>query len=399
MSGFNRLLALLAFGIAVAFLPGIPGAAIAPRWAMMGIGASALLLWTRWRHDTRIVMTPAHWLGLFLVLVALASTAWAPVPVEAIDALAKFVIVAMVFCLGAQATDIRPAIIAAALGITVSAVIAVFQVNGIPIVDQLERPGGLFANKNMMGELAALALVGSVASRVWWVTPGPLVAVILSSCYGAALGLAAAGLVWLWRWSWRTAAILGLLLLLSAHVLFVAGAPPAADFRAACTKQHVCNKVLIRGMIWMDAIENMTWHGHGIGQYWVTTPRHAPRQQELNIRHWHAHNDLLELAYELGIFGLAAVLLVCYCLGAPHDPARLMLITFLGMGLVGFPLHMPATAFLGALAAGHLAAARHRARKPVDYRPDDLFLRDAECIAVSDPCLEAAGRRTPVPVG
>lgn len=351
VSAINRGLAIVAFMVTVAYWPGIAGYAIAPRWAVLAIGLPVLLFFV-----PRIEMTTVHWVGLAVVGYAFASLAWIAVPVEAVDGLAKMTIVACAFVLGAQATDLKPTFVALAIGLAVNDVFGVLQYFGIHVVEIVyaNKSAGLFANQNMYGELAALSLVGALAYRLWWTVPFPALGLILSQCRGAWLGVAIAGIVALWTRS-KLGAVAALL------ALIVAG-------NIALLIPQAQNALIARGRVWMDAAENLSWRGHGVGQYWVTTPQHAPRQEAMNTRHWHAHNDPIEAVYEYGIAAILCVVFVGMCLAGPLTRERAILAAFLGIGLVGFPLHVPATAFVGALVAGRLARVRHELRCAVDRR-------------------------------
>ena len=75
------------------------------------------------------------------------------------------------------------------------------------------------------------------------------------------------------------------------------------------------------------------------------------------------------MAYELGIFAIFPIALVGHLLReSSYGPEFLVAVAVIGIGLFGFPLHMPVTSFAAALALGGLARARH------DLGADELQL-------------------------
>ena len=347
-SAIDRALAAIAFLVTVAIWPGISGFAIAPRWAVIAAFPMVALFFVKIR------MTPVHWVGLAFFTYATVSLLWSPVFVEALQGWAELVILAVAFCLGAEAKNLKWFYAAVAFGVSISAVIAALQVDGIETVERVVGPAGLFANKNMMGEIAALALIGVVASGLWIFAIGPLVALGVSTCAGAMFGVVAAAVYWLWSKS----AMLGI----AAMIAIVLG----GMVLVASSKNST---FIVRGRIWVDAIENLRWFGHGVGSYWVATPEHAPRQEAMNVRHWHAHNDAVEMVFDFGLGSVLFFGMVWLCLLGPASPDKYVLIGIIGVGMWGFPLFTPATGFVGAVCAGRLARRWADLRESVAYRP------------------------------
>lgn len=333
----------------------------------------------------RIRMTPIHWLGVVFLTYAAVSFLWTPVLVEGLEGWAELLILACAFCLGAEAKNLKLFYIAVALGVTVSAVIALFQINGIEIVEEVAPPSGLFANKNMMGEAATVALIGVVASGAWMFAIGPLVALGLSTCWGAAFGALSALTLWI-----ASKSVLAAVALVLAVV-----AVGLVSLEKDSTKRDT---LIIRGRVWADAIENLKWFGHGVGSYWVATPQHAPRQEAMNIRHWHTHNDALEMVFDFGVGAGVLFVIVALCLMA-GEVERYVLAGLIGTGMFGFPLFTAATAFIGAVVAGRAARRWSDLRQFVDDCPDYSGQRDAGSWALHDPVLVFAKRCEAVSAG
>jgi hypothetical protein len=103
-----------------------------------------------------------------------------------------------------------------------------------------------------------------------------------------------------------------------------------------------------RMQIYAGAVSRLTLFGSGIGTFAAVTPPIGNKVAE------HAHNDAIELATETGLPGvlLAAVLSVLV-MARSTGGSRLALIALGAISLFGFPFHSPATAFMGAVVAGH----------------------------------------------
>jgi hypothetical protein len=112
----------------------------------------------------------------------------------------------------------------------------------------------------------------------------------------------------------------------------------------------------LRWPLWMDTVGALTTFGHGIGNYFVTMPAYVREYPVAYIgRPEFAENEFLNFAFELGapgalllagIFGLALF-------GRATLRPRLAVLALLVVSCLGFPLHMPATVFIGGLVLGH----------------------------------------------
>lgn len=326
--------------MAGAYWPAISAFAVAPKWAVIAL--VPLLLVSR-----RIEMKAAHWAGLALLGYAALSLAWHPVLLEGLDGLAKLLLVAACFMAGSLVADLTILFEAFAWGVTLSAALAIAQYLGWDGVNQLVPPAGLFGNKNFLGEAAALALIGVVGRPRWWLAIGPLVALWFSGCREAWLAAGVGLLVPLWAMGYRKGVIETLVGLCGAISLLSLG--PFG---------HV-GDMHTRLAIWHDTWDGLTWLGRGIGSFMVAYPQFATHMDLLaDSRPEFAHNDALQLAFELGLPGLlcGGILFAGIILqSAANIRGRAIFVALLVESALGFPLHMPATAFLGACVAGHLA--------------------------------------------
>lgn len=334
-----------AFVLTVAFVPWLGGAADSPRWAMVALGSTAAL-WISFR------VTAGHWIGLGLLAWAGLSMLWTAGPYEGVDELAKLLFLAGLFVIGSGLPSLRPVLIGLAIGMAVNSALATAQMFGFEGVPQLGGPAGLFMVKNYLAEPAALVLVWLVAARMWWWALAVLPAVLLPGGRGALAALVACAIAWLWTKSRPAAVALILVAGLGAGALAVRGDSSVTE----------------RFAIWRATAAGLTWTGSGIGSFYARLPSHAP---DLNLtvkRPAHAHNDMLELTYELGPGVLLFVALMVLALFGPAGPERYVLIGFLMEGCFGFPLHFPVTAALAAVAAGHLCATGAALRGGVAHR-------------------------------
>lgn len=308
-----------------------------PRWWVAGVG-STIALWT-----CSVKMSPGHWWGLGLLFYACVSITWSLSPNDALGEATHWLVLAVVYCVASESRSSRYVWLALGLGATVNAVVSIAQVLGVLDLSAYGAyptwATGLFGNKNFMANFGALAFIGMlmtlrtlrsictvllVGSALCWLMPvsrGAIVAVIV------ALGLRS-------RWM--------LALLLAALVAFMID-QWLHPWRA------LWNSAAPRLEMWDWTISNLHWFGWGAGNYATV------------FTFEHASNDVLELAFDLGLGGLFAVGLLWYSL----RPTLLrtewcILVAFLVEGMFSFPLHTPATAVVAAWAAGRIAGDRYR---------------------------------------
>jgi hypothetical protein len=327
---------VLSLGVMIAFWNGIAGFANSPRWFVLCLVPLALF-WCG-----RVEMKAAHWAAFALLAYGAVSVTWSLVPLDALDWLMKFALVGAAFWLGSSALDLQPAYTGFAIGVAVSAALSIAQYLGWQPVDSLAGPGGLFGNKNFMGEAAALAIIGVVGGPRWYLAIGPMVALFLASCSEAWLALGAAFLVAFGLQSGKVK------LTLECGVMIVGGV-------TLISIDHY-GDLQTRFAIWQDTIAGLTWLGRGLGNFMAAFPAHATHLDLLQQRPEFAHNDFLQLAFELGLPGAAAfgaVGILAFTVQG-HVRERAVLGAIVVEAMFGFPLHMPATGFMGALVAGYV---------------------------------------------
>ncbi len=315
--------------ISAAYWPGLISPAIAPRWAVLSIVAPALLLW-RWEA---IPFTRAHLTGLVLVLWSGVSVLWSPQPLDSIDAFWQTAVLpAVCFCLGSQRGSLRPLFIGAAIGLGLSSAVAIGQVLGWHALPEIASPSGLFVNRNLLAEAAALVMVGLISCRLWWPVALVMPALVLPESRGALIAVSVPLVAYFMR---RPAAL-----------SLIAGAALAG--LATITLGKGMSGITERLDIWAATVQQFSWFGSGIGSFWAIHPEHYLEGVAI-----HAHNDFLELASDLGVVGLALFGWLVWELRGPLGTYRLVLIALAIEACFAFPLHMPVTLAIGAVCAGN----------------------------------------------
>jgi O-antigen ligase len=296
---------------------------------------------------------------------------------DGVDAVLRLGCFAGAVWLGAALTDMRPALRGFGAAILVNAILLLAQCAGSTIIEfRHHGPAGLFINPHSLGELAALTLVGYAAwaaashgDRMRWA----LRAVPSLVCLGVtgsrtAILAAAAGIA--------TSLERRLALLILALGATAAALISLLGWRIASMGHRVA--------LWLDTFDGVrdrvitALAGHGLGSWYGLYPLFATRNDTLFWREAHAHNDLLELVFDVGLVGagLAAGFVACALRAGARVPwvgpdraSRLCALGIFTAVLVEacfvFPFHMPATALLGGLAAGHLC----RGRDGLRHRP------------------------------
>ena len=318
---------LFAFGLTVIQIPGITAGAIHPGWAYLSVLLPFLV--------SKVEMNLLHWLGAIFIIYAGLSLLWAPTGTEAFWHLCLIV---GCFCLG-SIVNLRSIYIGLALGVTISSIIVLFQVNGIDVVPENAAPAGLFANKLVLGWLACLVLIGLVSKKLWWYIPGVLPSALLTEARSAILGVTVAGFVWLWPRSRMSALGIAFAIVIAAVVIIL------INYRM--------EGIQVREYIWIDTLKGFTLFGHGIGSFDYYFPMLNTYLDPTITRPDHAHNDFIEYIFELGIGVIPLFVIIALLLWQKENE---VFIGYLVMAFFGFPTYHPATAFIGAIVAGKLAS-------------------------------------------
>lgn len=367
-------LGFLSFLLTTAFADGMASASLWPRWGLLMAAVPMILFWLKPGRFTVL-----HLLGLGWLAYAAASLAWTANPYDGVHDMAKLLMLAGVFGLAARAKTLKLAFIGMSLGLIPSSAIALWQVfvDQAVVINAGNAITGLFYNQNTFAETSALVLIGIVAyavydRRLWWFALPCLPGIVMTGSRAAPLMVLAAVVVWLWNREYRLTVLAAVPVALSILIV-----PIINGHKIAQTEERIA--------LYLDTIDGMTAWGNGLGSFQTAYPYGATRLDISKRRPENAHNDYLELVFELGPgagFGLS---LLAGCLFGPYprkrpagssalcgrtatEPARLVLTGFAVGALVAFPFHLPCSAFLAAVCAGHCSRARPELR-------DELWVR------------------------
>lgn len=329
---------IFGFLLAVIYNPWIWNAAIQPRWSLLAVALPILIAIRSPNH-----FTPLHLAGALFLSWATITLAWSVNCWDGINELSQLAIIGLAFVLGARLQTLKPIFLGLGLGIAVSSLIIVSPLREL-VPNQLTSISweGLFANRNWLAEAAMLAAIGCIGYKLWWVVPGLLPAIFFQPMSRGALlgGLAALG-AGIWSKSRIGCAVY--LALLCAGLFF------------AVETDHRLPSVLQRVEIWRATWQGISFWGHGIGSFFTLFP-YFTSIDTLLTRPEHAHNDILEIAFELGAIGTilyGAIIALAY--RSADVIGRAVLAGFVTIGMFSFPWHIPTTAFIGALVIGHAA--------------------------------------------
>ena len=367
-SAVNAVLPLTAGLVALAYLPGAIAPAHTLRWAVLSVLVPLVLVLLP-RDGSSARLTPGHWLIVALLAYALVSIQWASSWSEALNGWWQLALFCGCILTGslARTRTLETTYRVFALGLLPSAFVAILQASHLPTwgiekaLDDMEYSTGLFMSSQLYGEIGAL---GFVLAPVGGLTQlALLLGVILSGSRAAMLAVALAGTI-LYAHTLREgklqAARFGVLCgaLGIAAGLFQAFAKTSsvvasADAQLGGGLSRVSG---LRWPLWMDTVGALTPFGHGIGSYFVQMPGYIQTYPVSYIgRPEFAENEFLNFAFELGVPGalLLAGIFGLALFGRSGLKLRLAVLALLVVSCLGFPLHMPATVFLGGLVLGH----------------------------------------------
>ena len=328
---------LVAFIIAASFWPGQAGAAEASRWGSFAVVVPLALF-----AIPQIRLGMVHVVGALFLGYAALSLLWTTVPYDGYDELIQLGLIGLAFLIGYERHNTAPVFYGLALGLCLSSVIVLLQWRGIEPVIGIDdsAPAGLFVNPNMLGEISALTLIGVAFTEQWWLGAGILPSLAFCQSRAAFIAIGVAALIYVIR-RFRLYALLAMPLL--AGLTYI----------AAPDKWFISGTLDIRETMWRDTLDGLRVFGNGVGSFYSTFPEYATRFDTIAAQPSHAHNDLLEIAFTLGIPGvvLFVAFLVMIAVGA-NERDRYVLVGLSLIGLVGFPLYTPATAFVFGIVAG-----------------------------------------------
>lgn len=345
---------ILGFLLAVCYDPYILGAATAPRWALLAVALPALIAF---RPPSQFTLL--HLLGLLFIAWCGVSLAWTANLWDGLGKLITFLLMAEAFVLGARSETLRPVIAGLACGLTISSLIVMTPLREIfpsPYVSIAAE--GLFGNRNMLAEAAALTAVGCIGYRLWWLLPGLTPALFglasgSSISRGAMLGLIAAAFSYFWGKS-KFLCVFGF-----GATAFAAWELIADNYRMQSVHDRLA--------LWHETISNVTFFGHGLGSFFTLFPYYTMTWDTALVRPEHPHNEILSVLFELGFIGTAIFVgLGVASLWQADQRHRAILAVLFTISMVTFPFNIPTSAFIGAVVIGHVAGGGNSLRGLID---------------------------------
>ncbi len=324
------------FFLTIFVIPGFPSGALVGRWGLLALCAAMLLFKTE--------LPKSAW--IFLAYLAVMAW-WGPVWYEAVNLYIHAAFFVVLYCYAAQMTDLRRVAIGMGMGMAVNSIAVLSQHfagwNGIPEIT----PGaGLYFNRNIASETAAMALALVVGYRLWWLVPGILPTLAFGSRMPA-VALGVAGAVAIYRYSKFYAA----LSILAPILVAVGWLQGHGDVYYA----GILDTLMQRLGTWYDGAQGFTLSGQGLGSWIINFPLYQTHSNTLELRWENAHNDAVQLLFELGVGGAVLVAAFAFRLAtSERRPAFYALLVFAVEGCLGFPLYQPVTGALAMVAAGFL---------------------------------------------
>lgn len=325
---------LLGFGITIAYIPGILGAAISTGWLFLFIVCPILLLYC---EDFKL-----GWGFLFIVYMAL-SLFWTETPTLAIFNFLQYTILGIVFIIGQNIKDLKPVFKGVATGLGISSLISISQSLDHHWVYSLNNSSaGLFINPNIYSELSALILVSLLVLNLWYWIPVTFVGLFLVHSRTAILASSVGLFMWGWKINKYAAVGLSILVLILGAIFY--------------WNHFSFTSISERFDIWKDTIAGFSIFGNGVGSYEIVFPKYATHINTELGRPRFAHNDFLNIFYE---FGTGCIFLIFMLTNIKFKNEIIILFTACVLSSFNYAMHIPATAFVTFLVAGYLSSNFH----------------------------------------
>lgn len=199
-------------------------------------------------------------------------------------------------------------------------------------------------NSNILGCTMVLLIAGGLAFEYWLALPWLFAGLVYSQSRGAIIAFGLMCAVWLWR---RAPVVAFALVCAAALILLNADRGPSSMWH--------------RLGVWQDTLNAMTFFGHGAGSFadWYAA---LPVRTNWSGNADHAYNDVLELIFEFGIGIIPLWIAVVLVFEADAPRQKLVLWTFVALGLTYFPLYIPILGHLAAFTLGSLSAVQAPSR-------------------------------------
>lgn len=312
------------------YWPYIYAPATSPRWAFLAVTLPLLIKTVQW--------TTLHLIGLLFLVWSTLSLLWTSNVYDGLDDLIHFTIIAEAFLVGACLTDLKQLFIGLGISICASSAFVLLGVSE-----------ALYVNFNILAETALIVIVGLWVYKQYWLIIGLLPSLAWS--YSRAAILIAT--IMFFGWLWKKSRFISLLVLLAFVILLFVGVYYGEEI-GSLRFRYRFDTVQERLILWRDTILGLNWLGHGIGSYYSTFPFFSTFDT-LVARPKYAHNDLLQIIFELGVAGALLIITFCWQVLKSQQIERYVFVAFIGISCFSFPLYLPVTAFVAAVVCGHIA--------------------------------------------
>lgn len=344
----------LMFALMVAYVPHTVTPSAVGRWFIVALLSTLVFaVKIEFNLPVKLLTMLLGWMVLGLL--------WSVSPWDTFGCIVHWGALGVLFIWAMQQRDLTTMWIAFILGVTVSVPFVLLQNFGYHPVQDLARFGfeplaGLFLLNNLVAELGALAVIVAIGIEQPFLAIGPgilvfltgqrervgwlmlLVAVFAYVWFGGGNERGRQGLIH------RRAAVIGAVAIFASMVV---GYLYANDLYG----EYWYWSDKARLDIWLDTLRHLTILGGGAETYQAVFPAYP-----------HAHNEILQLAFELGIGSVLLFWMVGYGLCADVLLERTLLVAYLAAAMVWVPTVDPPMAVIGVLLTGYLCGHRYRVR-------------------------------------
>lgn len=329
VGALNIILCSYSFLLSIFYVPFFFSGATNTRWAFLAVTTPILILILE-----RQSFTLLHLIGLSFCIFSLFSLLWTFNFYDSIDNLINLFIIAQIFVLGNRLNDLKPIFLGLGFGIAISSFYTFI----------LNYEGGLFINRNILADAAILTIVGLIIYKLWWLIPLALPSALTGS---RAVIIAALASLAAFVWNKNKFAKYGILIL----IIFVVVASIIFDYRIG--------SIIQRLELWKDIVNGFSLLGNGYGSLYSAYPYFSEAIDTLKERPRYAHNDLIQIVFELGICGYILAILFISILLRININEKYIIFTFIILSLFSFPFHMPVSAFIFSIVAGYMSRNRN----------------------------------------
>lgn len=319
----------LSFLFVVTYIPYISGAATNSRWCLAAIILPICLLFVKCNLKFNIT----YLFGLLFLIYAGLSIAWTYSD-QAIYNYVHLIIIAEAFVLGFYLNTLKNVFEGLAVGIAVSSLLMLFGFQG-----------GLFININTLAETSVIILIGLAVYGLWGHMIGVVPAIVWNGSRGAIMTVGLLFAIWIWKQS-KLVTVLTILVML---IVVLSG------YRSFTIYDRIS--------IWKEIYEQpFTWLGNGFDSFSVLG------LYNIYSRPMFAHNDLLQIYFELGVIGVVLAVAFFLSVMVVNKNEKWIVGAFIIISMFAFPLHLPVSSVIVLLTCGFIVNNRNR-----------LFIPNNEC--------------------